>query len=213
MNKLNLPLLILSSTFALSLPTYADEVDHTKMDHNAHMMQTNQTPIAGAPTLPTKTATPLKEAGNALFGTIQEAIKQLDANPNTNWEEVDLEGLRQHLIDMDNFSSFVDVLSDEKIEKGSKIIIKAQNPIAQASLKRAMDAHPGMLKSETSWNMTATPDGDKYVLIITTEKPAEVARLRALGYIGIMALGDHHQVHHWAMASGSDPHAGHDMSH
>jgi len=181
------------------------------MDHSAHMMSTNQKPIAGAPK--PMSATPLKEAGNAVFGTIQEAINQLDADPNTNWEKVDLEGLRQHLIDMENFSVYVDVLSQEKIEKGAKIVIKAQNTVAQASLTRAMSAHPGMLKSETNWSMTATPDGDKYVLTITTEKPEEVARLRALGYIGVMALGDHHQVHHWSMASGYDPHASHDMSH
>lgn len=181
------------------------------MDHSAHMMSTNQKPIAGAPK--PMSATPLKEAGNAVFGTIQEAINQLDADPNTNWEKVDLEGLRQHLINMENFSVYVDVLSQEKIEKGAKIVIKAQNTVAQASLTRAMSAHPGMLKSETNWSMTATPDGDKYVLTITTEKPEEVARLRALGYIGVMALGDHHQVHHWSMASGYDPHASHDMSH
>lgn len=206
MNRLNISLILLSTTLTIGLPAFADEVDHSKMDHSAHMMKMNQTPTTATPK--PMAATPLKEAGNALFGTIQEAIKQLDADLNTNWEKVDLEGLRQHLIDMKNFAEYVDVLSQEKIEKGTTIIIKAQNPIAQASLTRAMSAHPGMLKSETSWNMTATPDGDKYVLTITTEKPEEVARLRALGYIGVMALGGHHQIHHWSMASGSNPHAG-----
>ena len=198
---------LLISAFLLSnaIAINATEIDHSKMDHSKHMMKMATQSTAKQPA-PAMAGTPLKEAGNALFGTIQEAIKALDANPNTDWTKVDLEGLRQHLIDMENFSSHVDVLSSKNIEKGAVIVIKASTEAAQASLTRALAAHPGMLKQESGWDMSVKADGDKYILTIETDKPEEVARLRALGYIGVMALGDHHQVHHWGMASGNNPH-------
>jgi hypothetical protein len=42
--------------------------------------------------------------------------------------------------------------------------------------------------------------------VVTTTKPDEVAKIRGLGYIGILATGAHHQAHHWAMARGINPH-------
>ena len=37
----------------------------------------------------------------ALSERIQEVVRILDADPKTDWSKVDLEALRQHLIDMD----------------------------------------------------------------------------------------------------------------
>jgi hypothetical protein len=148
----------------------------------------------------------LREAGNDIFGTIQETIKKLDANPNTNWEKVDLEALRQHLIDMKHFTVDVTVVAQRNTKKGTQIIVRATTKAASKALARAMSAHPSMLKAETGWDMSVKAEGNQYKLKINTNKPAEVARLRALGYIGIMALGNHHQIHHWMMASGAKPH-------
>src|SRR5579884_926245 len=44
---------------------------------------------SGTPSLP----------GQGAFGAIQEIVRSLDADPNTDWSKVDLEALRQHLID------------------------------------------------------------------------------------------------------------------
>ncbi len=217
----------------LSTSLIADEMDHKKMghgnmDHDKHMKQmmtdsnkktviptaaTAKFPTESAPTTSNMITTPLKEAGNAIFGTIQETIKMLDADPNTDWTKVDLEGLRQHLVDMENFTSGVDVLSQKKIEKGAEIVIRAKSEEAHHSLERALKAHPSMMESETGWTMGVKQNKERFTLTIETQKPDEVARLRALGYIGVMALGDHHQVHHWMMASGSNPHDGHNMNH
>lgn len=225
MNNKLAPLLIISISVLTITNLKADEMNHANMDHAKHMMQMEGEakqaviPTAATAKFPSKasvastaSATPLKEAGNAIFGTIQEAIKMLDADPNTDWTKVDLEGLRQHLIDMENFTSGVDILSNEKIEKGSKIVIRAKSRAAHESLLRALKAHPSMMQAETGWTMDVKQNKERFTLTIETQKPEEVARLRALGYIGVMALGDHHQVHHWMMASGSNPHDGH-MSH
>ena len=230
MKDKNLPIMILSAGILISTSLIANEMDHKKMDHGnmdhaKHMKQMMGgataepvVPTAATAKFPTATApnsmgvTPLKEAGNAIFGTIQETIKMLDTDPNTNWEKVDLEGLRQHLIDMENFTTGVDVLSQKNIAKGAEIVIRAKSEEAHHSLERALKAHPSMMESETGWTMGVKQNKERFTLTIETQKPAEVARLRALGYIGVMALGDHHQVHHWMMASGSNPHGGH-MNH
>src|ERR1019366_1336233 len=42
------------------------------------------------------------QPGQAAFGTIQEIVEILEADPATDWSKVDIDALRQHLIDMDN---------------------------------------------------------------------------------------------------------------
>lgn len=46
----------------------------------------------------------LTESGTDLFATIQEVIRKLEANPDTDWSKVNLEALREHLRDMFEFS-------------------------------------------------------------------------------------------------------------
>ncbi len=41
-------------------------------------------------------------------------------------------------------------------------------------------------------------------LVVTGSDPD---RIRALGFIGVMTVGMHHQAHHLALASGQNPHA------
>src|SRR5262245_55600128 len=40
-------------------------------------------------------------AGQAAFATIREVVRILEADPKTDWSKVNIEVLRQHLIDMD----------------------------------------------------------------------------------------------------------------
>lgn len=206
--------LFFGTTALFAASSSSAQTDHTNMDHAEHMktMQQAEQPIAQPSTaepIMKMASTPLKAAGNALFGTIQEVITSLDADPDTDWTKVDLEALRQHLIDMENFSSHVDVLSQTDTDKGSLIVIQPTTEAARGSLTRALAAHPGMLNQETGWTMTVSAVGLTYELSVETDKSEEIARLRGLGYIGVMALGDHHQVHHWLMASGADPHGEH----
>jgi hypothetical protein len=77
---------------------------------------------------------------------------------------------------------------------------------AEASMDRVFAAHPTQLKRETGWDMHVAKQGDVFVLNVTTQKLAEIDRLRGLGYIGVMALGAHHQEHHWGMVQGESPH-------
>jgi hypothetical protein len=49
-----------------------------------------------------------------------------------------------------------------------------------------------------------TPAGAS--LTVTPPDAAQRAKLKALGFIGIMTLGMHHQAHHLMIASGHSPH-------
>jgi len=156
--------------------------------------------------------TPLTEAGNDAFGTIQEAIARLEADPNTDWSNVDLEGLRQHLVDMHDMTLNVEVIATSAIPGGIEIVVRATTERAHGALTRVFSAHPAQLQMETGWTMRVAEAGRRFTLTTTTSNASEVEKLWGLGYIGLMALGDHHQLHHWAMASGQDPHGGTDHS-
>jgi hypothetical protein len=173
---------------AFSADEHAQHADHS----NSHSHKT--------------LSSPLTAAGNYAFLTIQEAIQKLDDDPNTDWRKVNLEALRQHLVDMQNFTLNVKVLSQKPIKNGMQAVVRPDNKDAEDSLDRAFDAHPTQLRNETGWDMSVTKRDGAYTVTVTTNNPAEVAKIRGLGYIGAMATGAHHQSHHWSMVKGENPH-------
>jgi hypothetical protein len=48
------------------------------------------------------------------------------------------------------------------------------------------------------------PNGVK--LVVTSNDPQQVIKLKALGFLGIMVQGAHHQPHHLMMAKGEFVH-------
>lgn len=149
---------------------------------------------------------PLTEPGNDAFGAIQEVIRALDADPKTDWSKVNLEALRRHLVDMNNMTLNVTVLAQRPIPGGVAITVAPNSPAVAASLDRVFAAHPAQLEAETGWKMTVTRKQGTYRMIVTTGDASQVAKIRGLGYIGILASGAHHQAHHWAIARGLNPH-------
>ncbi len=148
-------------------------------------------------------STPLKMPGNDVFGTIQEVVKKLEANPNTDWSKVNLEALRQHLLDMKAFTEEVNIISKKPIDNGVEVQVQPQSERAGEALKRLFSMHPAMLKMEKDWDMTAKQNGQLWTITCTTNEKSEVEKIRALGYIGLLAEGAHHQMHHWMIATGS----------
>jgi hypothetical protein len=146
--------------------------------------------------------TPLTEPGNDIFGTIQEVVKKLEANPDTDWSKVDLEALRQHLLDMKAFTEKVEVISKHQIGKGTEITVHPKSERAVQALKKLFSMHPAMIKREKGWNMNAKQNGDNWIITCITKNESEVEKIRALGYIGLLAEGAHHQLHHWMIATG-----------
>ncbi len=152
-------------------------------------------------------ATPLTEPGNDAFATIQEAVQKLLADPATDWSRVNLEALRQHLVDMNNFTLNVNVVTQKPIDNGVEFTVKPTTPNAAGSLDRLFSAHPAVLKQESGWEMKSIRNSDGSYTARVTGNPGDAAKIRGLGYIGLVAFGAHHQEHHWMMATGANPHA------
>ncbi len=154
----------------------------------------------------------LTEAGTDPFAVIQEAIALLEANPDTDWSTVNIEALRLHLIEMQDMTLNVTV-EQQPISLGFLAVITPTTNRALQSMSQVLSAHPAQMKEETGWDMVVTNNNGIFTIAVTTDQLQDVDKIRGLGYIGIMAYGSHHQPHHWAMASGQNPHSEHVMKH
>lgn len=159
---------------------------------------------------PHSSETVLAAPGEAVFGAVQEVIHELETDPATDWSEVDLSALHRHLVDMHEVAVHVDVVEQEDIARGVRIVVQPTFERAREALARVLQAHPAMLERETGWTMEVQPEDTRYVLRVTTSQNADVAKVRALGYVGLLAYGAHHQRHHWEIATGRSPHRHHE---
>ena len=147
-------------------------------------------------------------AGQDAFGAIAAIVGVLDADPKTDWGRVDLERLRQHLIDMNEVVLRSEVkqlpvpggLAMEVVGTGrtERAILAMVVPHA-AELNRmpAYSAKTETIPGGVRLTVTAKNEGDAAV----------IARLRGLGFIGLLTEGGHHGPHHLAMARGEQLHA------
>ncbi len=150
---------------------------------------------------------PLQEPGQSIFGTVQEAIQKLERDPGTDWSEVDVDRLRRHLVDMHNVAVNVRVLGKDPVENGARLTVQATTDSAHASLERVLSAHPPMMEREAGWHMDVSTQDEEFVLRVTDPSGEATEKIRALGYIGILAFGAHHQRHHWMLVQGESPHS------
>ncbi len=144
------------------------------------------------------------ETGQAAFAAIQEIVAMLDADPATDWAKVDIEALRQHLIDMNNVTLGAAVEAAE-VEGGIRFSVSGEGP-ARESVRRMVMAHAATMNGVDGWKFVAEPSDKGATLTVSPPDQASMAKLRALGFIGVMARGMHHQQHHLMLATGMDPH-------
>ena len=138
-------------------------------------------------------------SGEAAFGTIQEIVRILEADPTTDWTKVNLAALREHLIDMSELTLRANA-TQRSLDNGIEITITGDGRTADA-IKRMVPAHAREL-SELGWDAKSEDLSNGVKLTVTTADPKQVAKLRALGFMGIMVQGAHHQAHHLMMAKG-----------
>jgi hypothetical protein len=160
---------------------------HGQMGGHGMMGQVNGT--ASDPTSP----------GQGAFGAIQEIVRILEADPSTDWSKVSIGALRQHLVDMDEVTLRA-AATERALDNGLEISVTGEGRTLEA-IKRMIPAHATEL-GPLGWNATAEdlPNGVK--LVVTSADPKQVVKLKALGFMGIMVQGEHHQPHHLAMAKG-----------
>ena len=144
----------------------------------------------------------LREGGQSAFAAIQEITAALMADPATDWTKVDIEALRQHLIVMDNVTLRADVASEE-IDGGARFMVTSADPAVMASIRAMVMAHVATMNGVEGWDMQAEEVDGGAVMIVTGP---DTARIRGIGFIGLMTVGMHHQAHHLALASSQNPH-------
>ena len=139
-------------------------------------------------------------AGQAAFGAIQEIVSLLEADPDTDWSKVDLSALREHLIDMDEVTLRA-AAAEKQISGGLEIAVTGDGRTLQA-IQRMVPAHAQEIDGLQGWQAKAGPLANGILLSVIAADPKEVAHIRGLGFIGLLASGSHHQQHHLAMAKG-----------
>ena len=173
---------------------WADEARQVPvMDHSLHE-STSVSPNGAYPT----------EPGQDAFAAIQEIVTFLDADPTTDWTRVDIEGLRRHLADMNNVTLRADVVAVPIID-GVRYIVTGEDAV-RSSTRRMVSAHAETMNGANGLFIEAGEHPEGAVMTVTLADPAELPKLKGLGFIGVMTLGAHHQEHHLAIATGAAPH-------
>lgn len=153
-------------------------------------------PMGGGPIQP----------GQGAFGAMAEVVRALEADPTTDWSKVDLEGLRQHLIDMDEVALRASVKATQ-VPGGLSMDVTGTGRTIQ-SIRAMVIPHSAELDSMPAWSAKAEPVPDGARLIVLARDPSDaktVARIRGLGFAGLLVQGGHHAPHHLAMAKGEMP--------
>jgi hypothetical protein len=162
-------------------------------DMHAQHMQMMHGMAGGGATLP----------GQDAFGAIAEIVRALDADPATDWTKVDLERLRQHLIDM-NEVVLRSAVKPAPVPGGLAMDVTGAGRTEQA-IHAMVVPHAAELDRMPAFSAKTEPIAGGVRLTVVAKKADDakvVARIRGLGFAGLMTEGAHHQAHHLAMAKG-----------
>jgi hypothetical protein len=185
--------LLLALIVAIPATVQAQQTGHHHTPGMTHAAPAN---TAGAPTA--------REPGQATFAAIQEIVALLVAAPETDWSAVDIDGLRQHLVDMDNVTLRAAV-ETTSIDGGFRYTVTGTGAVRD-SIARMVTAHAETASGTYGLTITAADDRHGAVMTVTAARPQDRAKLAGLGFFGVMTLGAHHQAHHLMMATGRGTH-------
>jgi hypothetical protein len=143
------------------------------------------------------------EPGEAAFAAIQEIVSILEADPQTDWSMVDIEALRLHLVDMHNVTVEASVMA-ETLASGMRFTVTGSGAVV-GSIQRMVRAHAATMNGVGGWVFSAATVNDGAELSVEVP-PADIQKVKALGFIGVMTHGMHHQEHHLMIARGDHPH-------
>lgn len=163
------------------------------MDEGQHMMG----PAVDPDSVPV-------EPGQSAFAAIQEIVEMLDADPQTDWSKVNIDALRAHLVDMDNVTLRAKVKS-EPVPNGMRFTVSGEGEVRE-SIRRMLSAHALTMDGQSTYTLTAEEVPTGAQLTVVAADKVSLAKLKGLGFFGVITLGMHHQEHHMALATGQNPH-------
>jgi hypothetical protein len=154
-----------------------------------HSMMGMNGAMSGQPTMP----------GQDAFGAIQEVVQILEADPATDWSKVNIAALREHLIDMNEVTLHA-VVAQRNLDDGVEIAVTGEGRTLDA-IKRMVPAHVAEL-AKLGWDAKTAELPNGVLLTVTGRDAKDATKLKALGFMGIMVQGGHHQPHHLMIARG-----------
>ena len=142
-----------------------------------------------------------RETGQGAFAAIQEIVAMLNADPNTDWSRVNIDALREHLIDMDNVALRARI-AYEPVPGGERIHVSGDGPVRE-SIERMLTMHVAMAGETDDWRLAIVKTSSGADVTVMAKTPLSAQKIKALGLIGILSEGIHHQRHHMMMARGA----------
>ena len=151
-----------AATGGLVAASTMGKADNTaSLDHVQHMHGSQ----AATPTM----------SGQDAFGTIQEIVRILEADPTTEWSKVNIDALREHLIDMNEVTLHA-AATERALDNGMEISVTGEGRTRDA-IKRMIPAHAHELNA-IGWQAKTgdLPNGVR--LVVTATDPGEVTKLK-----------------------------------
>lgn len=145
--------------------------------------------------------TQLGEGGQATFAALIEIVAKLEQDAKTDWGAVDLDSLREHLLDMNHL--VLDTVATKSLIRDTQIQFEIRGTaVSIPSIHRMVPAHSKFIRQSRGWTIESVLNDDGAMLTITVEDKATMNRINALGFYGFMSLDSHHQSHHYQIAIG-----------
>ncbi len=146
-----------------------------------------------------------KEGGQSAFAALSEIVGLLENNPDTDWQHVNIDALRDHLVDMNRLvlSSRAQSVVSDSVVQFTVVAEPEGNSATVDAMHRMVPAHAAYIEQSRGWSIDTQLGEHGAVLDITVENEADALRLKALGFYGFMSLDSHHQAHHYQMALGA----------
>lgn len=138
------------------------------------------------------------EPGQGAFAALAEIALILRSDPKTDWSKANFSRLRDHLSDMDDLV-FKTIMTTNALDNGIRITLDLTAE-GNAAAGRMVPAHAPVLGGETGWSSVVETNGTMISWEVTDDLDGN--QIKALGFFGLMAMGDHHRAHHLAIAKG-----------
>ena len=183
-------ILCATATVALTADDHHDHSQHHLMsgDHAHHQQQ----PVPETRLAPT-------EPGQAAFAAIAEIVQLLEQDPDTDWSTINIQTLREHLVDMANLT--LKATTTQRLLNDHIVFIVTGTDDTLGAIQRMVPVHAAIVAKARGWQVTTEPVTSGLKLTIKTNR-ADRVKLAGLGFFGFMALENHHQHHHLQMATG-----------
>ena len=181
--------IVVGASLALSLGMSQSAVGQSSggMDHRSHMGNT----ASVAP------------AGQDAYAALAAIVATLEADSTTDWTKVNIEALRQHLIAMNDVTLGARSRQTD-IAGGARMEVTGDGRVAE-SIRAMLHPHAKMVNALGPYRATVDdiPGGVRFT--VTASDPRDqktAAKIRGLGFSGLLTLGAHHAQHHLALARG-----------